>query len=74
MKSTLNAAKEANVTDDDERLGNINEIPSVDEIVRNATSETPNRNETRDMNNLTTVDKRNSTKFDNATKEKENQK
>ena len=69
VKNTLNAAKEANVTNDNKIIGNFNEITPVIKNVPKGNPRIPDRNETRDIENVINMDKRNSTTFDNTTKE-----
>ena len=73
VKNTLNAAKEANVTNDNEIISNINEITPAVKNVPKGSPRTLDRNKTRDIENVIDMDKRNSTTFDNTTKEEENQ-
>ena len=73
VKNTLNAAKEANVTNDNKIISNFNEITPVVENAPKGSTRTLDRNETRDIENVINMDKRNYTTFDNSTKEEENQ-
>ena len=73
VKNTLNAAKEANVTNDNKIISNFNEITPVVENDPKGNPRTLDRNKTRDIENVINMDKRNSTTFDNTTKEEENQ-
>ena len=73
VKSNLNAAKAANVTNDNEIISKFNEITPVVKNVPKGSPRTLDRNKTRDIDNVINMDTRNSTTFDNTTKEEENQ-
>ena len=73
VKSNLNAAKAANVTNDNEIISKFNEITPVVKNVPKGSPRSLDRNETRDIDNVINMDTRNSTTFDNTTKEEENQ-
>ena len=73
VKSTLNAAKAANVTNDNEIISKFNEITPVVKNVPKESPRTLDRNKTKDIDNVINMDTRNSTTFDNTTKEEENQ-
>ena len=72
VKSTLNAAKAANVTNGNEIISNFDEITPVVKNVPRGNPRTPDRNETRDIENVINMDKRDSTTVDNTTEEEEN--
>ena len=72
VKSSLNAAKAANVTNGNETTSNFNQITPVVKNIPRGNPRTPDRNETRDIENVINMDKRNSTTFDNTTKEEKN--
>ena len=72
VKSTLNAAKAANVTNDNELISNSNEITPVVKNVPKGSTKISDRNKIREIENVINMDESNSTTFDNTTKE-ENQ-
>ena len=73
VKSTLNAAKAANVTNDNEIIRNFNEITPVVKNVPKGSPKTLDRNKTRDIEHVMNMDESNYTTFDNTTKEQENE-